>query len=291
MVIVAAPAALAGVRQEIERPAAGARTGARASTTSLRALPAGQRSATARRLLENAGRRSAEAAQEKLNVIAEALAPLMASRTVEDHTLEEAVTRLRDPVASKSATEPGRQPIIRAATTFRMTGSVIERAAGTEVAQRQDKYPDIGLSRLEPTDLCVISATGTHLEPRSTARERAPDNGILQLWRMSSFVTFRGVLTRQVPTAPANDLQQQDHLRSSGNGPTMPDRSGCMIPPYRLSGVEPHHHQGPSSTSPTRAMGSAGMKSANGLRVEPAGELAGEPRPMRSIRPSRIAVR
>jgi low affinity Fe/Cu permease len=49
-------------------------------------------------LLENAGRRSAEAAQEKLNVIAEALAALMASRAVEDHTLEEAVTRLRDAV-------------------------------------------------------------------------------------------------------------------------------------------------------------------------------------------------
>jgi low affinity Fe/Cu permease len=49
-------------------------------------------------LLENAGRRSAEAAQEKLNVIAEALAALMVSRAVEDHTLEEAVSRLRDAV-------------------------------------------------------------------------------------------------------------------------------------------------------------------------------------------------
>ena len=49
-------------------------------------------------LLENAGRRSAEAAQEKLNVIAEALAALMASRAVEDENLEEAVTRLRDAV-------------------------------------------------------------------------------------------------------------------------------------------------------------------------------------------------
>ena len=49
-------------------------------------------------LLENAGRRSAEAAQEKLNVIAEALAALMASRAIEDHTLQEAVTRLRDAV-------------------------------------------------------------------------------------------------------------------------------------------------------------------------------------------------
>jgi hypothetical protein len=49
-------------------------------------------------LLENAGRRSAEAAREKLNVIAEALAPLMASRAVEDHNLDEAVTRLRDAV-------------------------------------------------------------------------------------------------------------------------------------------------------------------------------------------------
>jgi low affinity Fe/Cu permease len=49
-------------------------------------------------LLENAGRRSAEAAQEKLNVIAEALAALMASRAIEDRNLEEAVTRLRDAV-------------------------------------------------------------------------------------------------------------------------------------------------------------------------------------------------
>jgi low affinity Fe/Cu permease len=49
-------------------------------------------------LLENAGRRSAEAAQEKLNVIAEALAALMASRAVEDRSLDEAVTRLRDAV-------------------------------------------------------------------------------------------------------------------------------------------------------------------------------------------------
>ena len=49
-------------------------------------------------MLENAGRRSAEATQEKLNVIAEALAALMASHAVEDHNLEEAVTRLRDAV-------------------------------------------------------------------------------------------------------------------------------------------------------------------------------------------------
>jgi hypothetical protein len=41
---------------------------------------------------------SAEAAQEKLNVIAEALAALMASHAVEDHLLEEAATRLRDAV-------------------------------------------------------------------------------------------------------------------------------------------------------------------------------------------------
>ena len=49
-------------------------------------------------LLENAGRRNTEAMQEKLNVIAEALAALMASRAVEDQNLEEAVTRLRDAV-------------------------------------------------------------------------------------------------------------------------------------------------------------------------------------------------
>ncbi len=49
-------------------------------------------------LLENASRRSEEAAQEKLNVIAEALAALMGSRAAEDPALDEAVTKLRDAV-------------------------------------------------------------------------------------------------------------------------------------------------------------------------------------------------
>jgi low affinity Fe/Cu permease len=49
-------------------------------------------------LLENAARRSDEAAQEKLNVIAEALAALMASRMVDDPSLEEDVKKLRDAV-------------------------------------------------------------------------------------------------------------------------------------------------------------------------------------------------
>jgi low affinity Fe/Cu permease len=49
-------------------------------------------------LLENAARRSGEAAQEKLNVIAEALAALMASRAVEDRALDKAVSQLRDAV-------------------------------------------------------------------------------------------------------------------------------------------------------------------------------------------------
>ena len=49
-------------------------------------------------LLENAGRRSEEAAQEKLNVIVEALAALMESRAAEDPQLEEDVKRLRDAV-------------------------------------------------------------------------------------------------------------------------------------------------------------------------------------------------
>lgn len=50
-------------------------------------------------LLENANRRDAEAAQEKLNVLAEALAALMESRAFEDPKLEEAHRRLRDAVA------------------------------------------------------------------------------------------------------------------------------------------------------------------------------------------------
>ncbi|CAA9364793.1 MAG: hypothetical protein AVDCRST_MAG72-2607 [uncultured Nocardioidaceae bacterium] len=49
-------------------------------------------------LLENAGRRADEAAQEKLNVIAEALAALMDSRAREDRDLAEATERLRDAV-------------------------------------------------------------------------------------------------------------------------------------------------------------------------------------------------
>lgn len=50
-------------------------------------------------LLENASRRSEEAAQEKLNVLAEALAALMASRALEDPELEQAVDKLRDAVS------------------------------------------------------------------------------------------------------------------------------------------------------------------------------------------------
>ena len=42
-------------------------------------------------LLENAGRRNTEAMQEKLNVLAEALAALMESRASDDPELEEAV--------------------------------------------------------------------------------------------------------------------------------------------------------------------------------------------------------
>jgi low affinity Fe/Cu permease len=49
-------------------------------------------------LLENAGRRAEESAQEKLNVIAEALAALMQSRAIEDPDLEEAHKRLREAV-------------------------------------------------------------------------------------------------------------------------------------------------------------------------------------------------
>jgi len=49
-------------------------------------------------LLENASRRAEQASQEKLNVIAEALAALMASRAVEDNDLQDAVTTLRDAV-------------------------------------------------------------------------------------------------------------------------------------------------------------------------------------------------
>lgn len=50
-------------------------------------------------LLENAARRSEEAAQEKLNVIAEALGALMQSRAAEDPELEQAAKKLRDAVS------------------------------------------------------------------------------------------------------------------------------------------------------------------------------------------------
>jgi low affinity Fe/Cu permease len=49
-------------------------------------------------LLENASRRSEEAAQEKMNVIAEALASLMESHARRDPELDEAVQKLRDAV-------------------------------------------------------------------------------------------------------------------------------------------------------------------------------------------------
>lgn len=49
-------------------------------------------------LLENAGRRHQEAMQEKLNVLAEALAALMESRAAEDPELGDAVEKLREAV-------------------------------------------------------------------------------------------------------------------------------------------------------------------------------------------------
>jgi low affinity Fe/Cu permease len=49
-------------------------------------------------LLENSSRRGEEAAQEKLNVLAEALSDLMASQARNDPELEPAVERLRDAV-------------------------------------------------------------------------------------------------------------------------------------------------------------------------------------------------
>lgn len=49
-------------------------------------------------LLQNAGRRSEEASQEKLNVIATALSDLMESRARDDEDLTESVRILRDAV-------------------------------------------------------------------------------------------------------------------------------------------------------------------------------------------------
>ncbi len=49
-------------------------------------------------LLENAARRNTEAMQEKLNVLAEALAALMESRSEGDPQLREAVENLREAV-------------------------------------------------------------------------------------------------------------------------------------------------------------------------------------------------
>ncbi|MGI8899502.1 MAG: low affinity iron permease family protein [Nocardioides sp.] len=49
-------------------------------------------------LLENASRRAEEASQEKLNVIAEALADLMESRGRDDPALAESAERLREAV-------------------------------------------------------------------------------------------------------------------------------------------------------------------------------------------------
>jgi low affinity Fe/Cu permease len=49
-------------------------------------------------LLENANRRDEEAAQEKLNVIAEALADLMHSRAQDDPALGDSVRKLREAI-------------------------------------------------------------------------------------------------------------------------------------------------------------------------------------------------
>ena len=49
-------------------------------------------------LLENAGRRSEEAAQEKLNVLAEGLSALMESRAADDPELNEAAEKLREAI-------------------------------------------------------------------------------------------------------------------------------------------------------------------------------------------------
>jgi hypothetical protein len=49
-------------------------------------------------LMENAARRAEEASQEKLNVLADALAALMESRAQDDPELRVAAGRLRDSV-------------------------------------------------------------------------------------------------------------------------------------------------------------------------------------------------
>ena len=49
-------------------------------------------------LLENSGRRAEEAAQEKLNVLAEALAELMESQSRDDSELGDATRKLREAV-------------------------------------------------------------------------------------------------------------------------------------------------------------------------------------------------
>ena len=49
-------------------------------------------------LLENSGRRAEEAAQEKLNVIAEGLAELMESQSGNDQELADATTKLREAI-------------------------------------------------------------------------------------------------------------------------------------------------------------------------------------------------
>jgi len=49
-------------------------------------------------LLENANRRDAEASQEKLNVLAEALAALMESHSANDETLRDATRKLHEAI-------------------------------------------------------------------------------------------------------------------------------------------------------------------------------------------------
>ena len=49
-------------------------------------------------LLQNAARRSEESSQEKINMIAEALAALMTSPAIEDRDLQDAATKLREAI-------------------------------------------------------------------------------------------------------------------------------------------------------------------------------------------------
>ena len=104
-------------------------------------------------LLENAARRSEEGAQDKINMIAEALATLMTSPAVEDRGLEEAANKLRQATGLEE-----RHGTNRSSTRQRQGWHVTYvRITSTQAGPIYDGIADIVVSRYCPRHGCVVS--------------------------------------------------------------------------------------------------------------------------------------